>query len=143
MTRRWCAVRARSRRCSNKPPIHIIPADAGRGYVFSELVDAWSEWAPDAESFEDACLAELEPQLSHPVTARLMRDDPVRRELREVRLDGSYPETAIVVRFLDLDSEVVEEWRYPLWEKWFRLPNGTVLSPDAIARDIWVMMIEP
>lgn len=92
-------------------------------YVFSELVDPWSEWAPDAESFERACLAELEPQLSHPVTARLMRDDPVRRELREVRLDGSYPETAIVVKFLDLDAGAVEEWRYPLWEKWFRRPE--------------------
>ena len=88
-------------------------------------------------------MAELDPQLRHPGTRRLMRDDPVRRELRKVRLDGSYPETAIVVRFLDLDSEVVEEWRYPLWEKWFRRPDGTVLPPDAIARDIWVMMIEP
>lgn len=106
-------------------------------------MDPWAQWAPDAESFERACLAELEPQLSHPVTARLMRDDPVRREFREVRLDGSYPETAIVVRFLDLDSGAIEELRYPLWEKRFRLPDGTVLSPDATARDIWVMMTEP
>ena len=72
-----------------------------------------------------------------------MRDDPVRREFRDVRLDGSYPETAIVVRFLDLDAGAVEEWRYPLWEKWFRRPDGTVRAPDDIARDIWVMLIEP
>ena len=106
-------------------------------------MDPWSQWAPDAESYERACLAELELQLTHPVTARLMRDDPVRREFREVRLDGSYPETAIVVSFLDLDSGAIEELRYPLWEIRFRLPDGTVRAPDDIARDIWVMLIEP
>jgi hypothetical protein len=119
------------------------PLSSREGYVFSELVDPWSEWAPDAESFERTCLADLERQLGHPVTVQMMRDDPVRRELREVRLDGSYPETAVVVNFLDLDSGTVEEWRYPLWEKWFRLPDGTMLSPDAIAGDIWLMLIEP
>jgi hypothetical protein len=116
---------------------------AGRGTYSQNLWTRGLNGHRMASPFERACLAELEPQLRHPVTARLMRDDPVRRELREVRLDGSYPETAIVVKFVDLDSRTVEEWRYPLWEDWFRRPDGTVLSPDAIARDIWVMVIEP
>lgn len=79
----------------------------------------------DPEAFERACLAELERQLTDPRTARLMRE-PAGREFRDVRLDGSYPETAIVVSLPNLDSGSVEEWRYPLWEKHFRLPDRVV-----------------
>jgi len=68
---------------------------------------------------------------------------PAGREFPEVRLDGSYPETAIVVSLLMLDSGAVEEWRYPLWEKYHRMSNGTMLGPDSIAQQIWVMLIEP
>jgi hypothetical protein len=97
----------------------------------------------DPEAFERAVLAELERQLADPATARMMRDEPARREFREVRLDGSYPDTVIVVGFLNLNSGAVEEWRYPLWEKHFRVPDGTVLRPDNIAGEIWTMLIEP
>jgi hypothetical protein len=71
-----------------------------------------------------------------------MRDEPVGRELRQVRLDGSYPETVIVVSFLNLNSGVVEELRVALWNE-FRLADGTMQGPDIIVRDIWTMMIEP
>lgn len=97
----------------------------------------------DPGAFERALLAELERQLTDPATTRLMRDEPARRELREVRLDGSYPDTVIVVGFLNLNSGLVQEWRYPLWEKHFRVPDGTVLPPDNIASEIWTTLIEP
>lgn len=38
-----------------------------------------------------------------------MRDEPARREFRQVRLDGSYPETVIFVSFLILNSGAIEE----------------------------------
>ena len=96
----------------------------------------------DPEAFERALLAELERQLTDPATTRLMRDEPARRELREVRLDGSYPETVIVVSFRNLDSGTVEERRLPLWARYFRVSDGTVLPPDNIAGEIWLMLIE-
>jgi hypothetical protein len=97
----------------------------------------------DPEAFERALLAELERQLADPATARMMRDEPARREFREVRFDGSYPEADIVVSVLNMNSGAVEEWRYPLWSEWFRVPDGTVLPPDNIASEIWTMLIEP
>jgi hypothetical protein len=56
---------------------------------------------------------------------------------------GSYPETAIVVSLLDSDSGAVEERRYPLWGENLRVPIGTVLPPDNIAGEIWVMVTQP
>lgn len=43
--------------------------------------------------------------------------EPAARELRGTRLDGSYPKTAIVVSYLNLNSGGVEELRFPLWEE--------------------------
>jgi hypothetical protein len=97
----------------------------------------------DPGAFERALLAELERELTEPPTIRLMRDKPARREVRGVRLDGSYPETVIVVSVFNLDSEEVEDWRYPLWERDFRVPDGTVLPMDNIASEIWTTLIEP
>jgi hypothetical protein len=96
----------------------------------------------DPEAFERALLAEFEAQLSDPATANLMRE-PAGRAFRGVRLDGSYPETAIVVSVLNLDTGAVEERRYPLWGTNFRVPDGTMLPPDNIAEEIWVTLIEP
>ena len=96
----------------------------------------------DPEAFERACLAELERELTDPGTGPLMRES-TGRDFRGVRLDGSYPETAIVVSLLDFDSGAVEERRFPLWREHFRVPDGTVLPPDNIAGEIWVMVTEP
>jgi hypothetical protein len=106
-------------------------------------VSAWEPWANDPESFERACLAEVERELSYPGTAGLMRE-PAGRELRGVRLDGSYPETEIMVTYLDLIGNQVEEQRFPLWqEEIFRAQDGTMLGPDNIAQEIWTWLIEP
>jgi hypothetical protein len=68
----------------------------------------WQPWANNAESFERAVFADLERRVSKPVAAYLMRE-PAGRGLREARLDGSYPKTAIVVSFLNLHTGSVEE----------------------------------
>jgi hypothetical protein len=95
------------------------------------------------EAFERACLAEVERELSYPGTAPLMRE-PAGRELRGVRLDGSYPETEIVVTYLNLRKNHVEEVRFPLWqEEIFRAQDGSMLGPDNIAQEIWTWLIEP
>lgn len=100
-------------------------------------------WEEDPEAFERACLAELKRELSNPSTARLMRE-PAGRELREVRLDGSYPATEIVVTYLDLREKKVEEQRFPLWQlEIFRAQDGTMLGPDNIAQEIYIWLIEP
>lgn len=66
-------------------------------------MSAWEPWANDPESFERACLAELERRLNRPIAARLMRE-PAAREIRGIRLDGSYPKTAIAISFLNLKT---------------------------------------
>jgi hypothetical protein len=68
--------------------------------------------------------------------------EPAGREFRGVRLGGSYPKTAIVVSFLNLRTGEVEELPIPLWG--FRAGDGVMmLDPESIAKDIWVMLIEP
>ena len=106
-------------------------------------VNEWEQWAPDMESFERACIEELERRLSRPSTARQMRE-PAGREFRVVRLDGSYPKTAIVVSFLNLKTGRTEEWHNPLWEtKAFRQQDQRMLDPESIAQDIYISLIEP
>jgi uncharacterized protein YceH (UPF0502 family) len=56
---------------------------------------------------ERAVLADLEQRVSGQMTAELMRE-PARREFRSAHFDGSYPNTAIVVSYLDLNTAV---WR--------------------------------
>ena len=105
-------------------------------------MSGWEQWAPDAESFERACLSELERDLGSPDAADELRW-PAQREIRGVRLDGSYPETAIVVTFLNLNVGDIEEWRYPLWKGDPFLVGDVMLDPGSIARDIYVMLSEP
>jgi hypothetical protein len=104
--------------------------------------EPWKPWANDAESFERAVIADLEQRLSGSMTVDLMREDPVRREFRAIRLDGSYPNTAIVVSYLDINTGNVEEMRFPVWEEGYRAGN-VILDPESIAEDIWTVLIEP
>jgi len=102
----------------------------------------WQPWANNAESFERAVFADLERRVSKPVAAYLMRE-PAGRGLREARLDGSYPKTAIVVSFLNLHTGSVEGSRFPLWvEERYRSGEG-VIDPESVAADIWTWLIEP
>jgi len=39
------------------------------------------------------------------------------RELRGVHLDGSYPNTEIVVSYVDLNTGNVKETRFPVWKE--------------------------
>jgi hypothetical protein len=50
------------------------------------------------------------------MAARLIRE-PASREFRGARLDRSYPKTAIVLSYLNLNMGGVEESRFPLWEE--------------------------
>ena len=104
--------------------------------------ELWKPWANDAESFERAVLADLERRVSKPVAAYLMRE-PAGREFREARLDGSYPKTVIVVSFLNLHTESVEESQFPLWQEEGYRSGGGVIDPESIAADIWIWLIEP
>ena len=62
--------------------------------------ELWKQWAKDPESFERTVLADLDQSLGG-YNPELMRE-PAGRELRGAHLDGSYPNTEIVVRYLDL-----------------------------------------
>jgi hypothetical protein len=54
------------------------------------------------------------------------------------------PETEIMVTYLDLRKNQVEEVRFPLWqEEIFRAQDGSMLGPDNIAQEIWTWLIEP
>ena len=70
------------------------------------------EWSPDQRlAYERECLRETREQLT-----RVTGWERERQELREVRLDGSYPDTAIVVRLWDprFDREVNQSYR--IWK---------------------------
>ena len=56
----------------------------------------WEPFASDPESFERAALAALERKLTGRPFAAIMLE-PMGRELRGMRLDGSYPDTTFVV----------------------------------------------
>lgn len=103
--------------------------------------EPWKPWANEPESFERAVLADLEQRLSGAVTAELMRE-PVAREFRGARLDGSYPNTVILVSYLNLNTGSVEESRFPVWEEGYRA-GKTMLDPEGIAQDIWIWLTEP
>jgi hypothetical protein len=77
--------------------------------------ELWKPWANDPESFERAVLADLEENLGGH-TPELMRV-PAGREFRSARIDGSYPNTVIVVNYLDLNSGNVKEARFPVWKR--------------------------
>jgi hypothetical protein len=102
--------------------------------------ELWKPWANDAESFERAVLAELEQSVGGH-TPQTMRED-ADREFRGARLEGSYPNTAIVVSYLDLKTGRVEESRWPVWDE-RRIHDKTMEDPQSIAQEIWLWLIEP
>jgi hypothetical protein len=44
------------------------------------------------------------------------------RDFRGARVDGSYPNTEIVVNYLDLNTGNVKETRFPVWQEGIVLP---------------------
>ena len=63
--------------------------------------ELWKPWANDPESFERAVLADLEQSVGGH-TPELMHE--LGRAFRGARIDGSYPNTEIVVDHLDLNT---------------------------------------
>jgi hypothetical protein len=104
--------------------------------------ELWKPWANDPESFERAVLADLEENLGGH-TPELMRV-PAGREFRSARIDGSYPNTEIVVSYLDLNTGNVKETRFPVWkEGWGPRIRKENFDPESVAQDIWIWLIEP
>jgi hypothetical protein len=102
--------------------------------------ELWKPWANDPESFERAVLADLEQSVGGH-TPELMRE-PAGREFRSARIDGSYPNTVIVVNYLDLNTGNVKEPRFPVWTRGRRIRKEN-FDPQSIAQEIWLWLIEP
>jgi hypothetical protein len=91
------------------------------------------------ESFERV-LADLEQSVGGH-TPELMRE--LEREFRGARLDGSYPNTEIVVNYLDLNTGNVRETRFPVWkEGWGPNIRKENFDPQSVAQDIWIWLID-
>lgn len=98
----------------------------------------WEPWADDPESFERAVLANLEPKLRSSFYAYLIRE-PAGREFDGVHLEGSYPHTAIVVSYLDLETGRVEEERRSVWDE--AIDAGGTIDPESLAEELWILLI--
>jgi hypothetical protein len=98
--------------------------------------ELWEPWANDPESFERAVLADLEQSVGGH-TPELMRE-PAGREFRGARLDGSYPNTEIVVSYLDLKTGKVRETRFPVWKEGWgpRIRKENFDPPERCARHL-------
>ena len=97
--------------------------------------ELWKPWANDPESFERAVLADLEENLGGH-TPELMRVG-AGREFRSARIDGSYPDTVIVVNHLDLNTGNVTVTRFPVWkEGWGPSIRKENFDPQEIAQGI-------
>jgi len=69
------------------------------------------EWSPhQRRDYERECLRETREQLT-----RVVGWEREQQELREVRLEGGYPDTAIVVRLWDPRFDKERTTRYLLW----------------------------
>jgi hypothetical protein len=102
--------------------------------------ELWKPRASDPESFERAVLADLEQSMGGH-TPELMRE-PAGREFRGARLDGSYPNTEIVVSYLDLNTGHVRETRSPVWKEGPSIRKEN-FDPQSVALGIWDWLIEP
>jgi hypothetical protein len=102
--------------------------------------ELWKPWAHDPESFERAVLADLEQEVGGH-TPELMRED-ADRELLGVHLDGSYPNTEIVVSYLDLRTGNEKESRWLVWAERY-IVDKTMFDPQSIADEIWMWLVEP
>jgi hypothetical protein len=62
-------------------------------------------------------------------------DEPV-SEIREVRLRGDYPDTAIAIRRYDRDRDFETWTSYPIWGHCWERPDGSRYPPERLAADI-------
>jgi hypothetical protein len=70
------------------------------------------DWSPDQRhAYERESLRETREQLT-----RLVAAPSVQYELREIRLEGTYPDTAIVVCVWDRRVDKERTTRYPIWK---------------------------
>jgi hypothetical protein len=135
------AINCHAPRRPQPPRVHQSKSVAYLVSVVSKP-ELWKPWANDAESFERAVLADLEQSMGGH-TPELMRE-PAGREFRAARLDGSYPNTEIVVNHLDLNTGHVKETRFPVWkEGWGPSIRKENFDPQSVALEIWDWLIEP
>jgi hypothetical protein len=96
-----------------------------------------------SESFEAECLGELKQ-----VFKDFMVPDEMLaaagREFIDLRLEGAYPDTTIVVEYRLVRSDSVEQLRLPIWTtKGFRHDDGEIQSVRMIVNEVFTMAMEP
>jgi hypothetical protein len=70
------------------------------------------EWSPERRhAYERESLRETREQLT-----RLVSAPSVPYEVRDIRLEGTYPDTSIVVRVWDRRFDNETTTRYPIWK---------------------------
>ena len=65
------------------------------------------------------------------------------KELRDLRLEGSYPESKLVVEYEDLRDGTSGEAAFDLWGDWFRASDGSRDHPETVAVIISANILVP
>jgi hypothetical protein len=89
----------------------------------------------DPRAFEEACLV---------ILVRNLREDSARPaflfEYRDAWLEGSYPDTVVMVRYVDRRDKLEKRYRTRLWET---LDETESETPYELASQIMIDFIEP
>ncbi len=93
---------------------------------------------PDLANYEQEVLATVEDRLRKVVKSRAWSDP--QRQIREVRLEGAYPHTKIVVVFDDPQLGIGLEEEFSIHR--LKGPRGEPMAPEAIATVVWANVDE-
>lgn len=106
--------------------------------------DLYADTPESRAAWEQAVLEAVREDLARPAAKKHMLT-PSGRMLREVRLEGSHPNTLLVVAYTDVRSDEDGEMNFELWR-----PDGLFVHSDGardepeFARDmIYAHVIEP
>ena len=92
----------------------------------------------EREIYERACFEETRQQLEG-----VLRSGLELHELRDIRLEGSYPDTRIVVTLWDLRFEKEVSDSYEIWrDPTFHLPGHSRESPRTVGMLITTWILE-
>jgi hypothetical protein len=110
----------------------------------TEEIDLYADTPDSRAAWEQACLEAVREDLDRPGAKQHMLV-PSGRILREVRLEGSYPDTRLVVAYTLSRSGEEGEMRFHLWE-----PDGLFVhsggfrdEPEIVRNMIYAHVIEP
>jgi hypothetical protein len=96
---------------------------------------------PDPADYEAACLMATQEQLAR--YDDWLQEARGRRAMRSVRLDGSHPDTAIIVEFGQPGrAQPVTVLDFPLWDEMFEEADGTRAPPQSVAALVWSEVTE-